>query len=146
MAHLPSARSISEIIASADGESVSETSSASFLASETSPILRLMRAVVSFRPSSSNSEPRFPRMSLLSRSGKSMNMNLHDFASFWASLFLLARNRWYSFSLGSHLRSRHQSAAALCHLRRVSTSAFSRYHVLVSCFMWTVPLASKGIR
>lgn len=62
-----------------------------------------------------------------------------------ASRRRLARNRWYSFSFGSHLLSRHQSAAALCQHLRVSVSARWMYHLLVSGLMWTMPLTLYGM-
>lgn len=73
-----------------------------------------------------------------------MKVNLLDCTSFTASLLRLERNRWYSLSLGSRPLSVHQSAAALCQPRSVSTSALCTYHLRVSGFMLILPLVSNG--
>ncbi len=46
--------------------------------------------------------------------------------------------------MGSQPLSEHQSAAVLCHWRRVSVSARWRYHLLVSCLIASFPFPSKG--
>lgn len=143
MAFFPSASSISEISAPLGGQSPS-IASASLFAIDRSPIRRLMRAAVSLRPGSSHSSDSRSMMSRDSLSGKSMNMNLLDTASFTASRLRLERNRWYSLSLGSYLFSKHQSAALLCQSFRVSVSARWRNHTLVSGFMFRWPLPSNG--
>lgn len=111
-----------------------------------SPMRRLILADTSASDPSEHSSDRRDTMSLLSLSGKSISMNLWLLASLAASLFLLDLYRWYSLSLGSHLRSTHQSAAALCQSLRLPTSARCRYHLLVSGFIASLPLMSNGIR
>lgn len=145
MAFLPSARSISEIRAPQDGLEPS-TDSASALATDSSPSLRLIRAAVRRRQQSSHSRDSLSIMSRDSLSGKSMNMNLWARANLTASCLRFERKRWYSLSFGSQFLSAHQSAALLCHSLRVSVSALWVNHAFVSGLMLRRPLSSNGRR
>ena len=143
IAFFPSASSISEISAPLDGHSAS-ADSASAIALDRSPILRLMRAAVSFISQPSHSSDRLWMISRVSLSGKSMNRYLLDWTSFAASCLRLERKRWCNLSLGSHPFSKHQSAALLCQSFMVFSSALRRNQSLVSGLMFRRPPPSKG--
>ena len=77
-------------------------------------------------------------------SGESIMAYLLLPASFAASRMRSAPTRCRILSSRGPLLSAHQSAATLCHLLRVSSSALPVYSFLVLLLMETNPLGSTG--